>query len=171
MPRRPMYLDGRSAEDLKKIQTRLNKYASRPVWDRRIQHELRGPIRAAERAVRLKILSLPSRGLSARRGQESLRRKIFRALKTNVDTSAQYTGAFIWVDAYSMPSGEENLPAYMERVRRYTRWRKPVFGNREVWATQRAHPYFYRTLRPFQEEAADVAEKVLDDMKKDVESK
>jgi hypothetical protein len=171
MPRRPMYLDNRSAEDLKKLQDRLHKYASRSVWDKKIQRELRGPIRNAERAVKLKILSIPSKGLSARQGRESLRRKIYRSVRTNVDTSAQYTGAFIWVDAYEMPTGEENLPAYMERVRRYTRWRKPVFGDREVWATQRAHPYFYRTLRPFQVEAAEVAEKTLDDMKRDVESK
>lgn len=171
MARRPLYLDNRSARDLEKIQVRLRKYATRSTWDKKIRRELAGPLRDAEQVVKLKILSIPSRGLSARRGRESLRRKIHRAVKTNIDTSPQYTGAFLWVDAYEMPSGEENLPAYMERVRRYTRWRKPVFGNREVWAGQRAHPYFYRTLRPFQERAADVAEDALDEMRKDVESK
>lgn len=170
MARRYVRLDNRSEADLRKIQGRLRKYSSRPVWDKRIKRELIGPLRDAERAVKLKVLSLPSKGLSARRGQETLRHKIYNAIKTNVDTSPQYTGAFIWVDAYSMPSGEENLPAYMERVRKYTRWRKPVFGNREVWATQKAHPYFFRTLRPFEVETADVADDLLKKMKRDVES-
>lgn len=119
--------------------------------------------------MKLKVLAIPSRGMNARKGRESLRRKIYRAVKTNVDTSPQFTGAFVWVDAYEMPSGEENLPAYMERVRRYGRWRKPVFGNREVWATQKAHPYFYRTLRPFEKTTADVAEKVLGQMRKELD--
>lgn len=169
MPRRSVQLDRKSLEELKKLQKDLHKFAQRPTWDKKIRNELVGPIRDAERAVRTKIMSIPSKGLSARRGHEPLRNKINRALKTSVDTSAQYTGAFIWVDAYSMPSGEENLPAYMERVRRYGRWRKPVFGNREVWATQRAHPYFYRTLRPFEVETAKVAETVIDQFRRELD--
>jgi hypothetical protein len=84
-----------------------------------------------------------------------------RALKTNVDTNPQYTGGFVWLDANEMPSGEENLPAYMERIRRYTRWRHQVFGNENAWVTQRAHPYFYRTLKPWENTVADIAENVI----------
>lgn len=169
MPRRSVELDKRSVEELKKLQRDVRKFAQRPEWERRIRRELTGPIRDAERAVKLKILSIPSKGGNARHGRESLRRKIYRAVKTKVDTTPQYTGAFLWVDAYEMPSGEENLPAYMERTRRYTRWRKPVFGNREVWATQKAHPYFYRTLKPFENTTADVAEKVMGQMRKELD--
>lgn len=169
MPRRSVELDKRSAEELRKLQRDVRKFARRPEWDKRIRRELVGPVRDAERAVKLKILSLPSRGLNSRRGRETLRHKIYRAVKTNVDTGPVYTGAYVWVDAYEMPSGEENLPAYMERVRRYGRWRRPVFGNREVWATQKAHPYFYRTLKPFENATGDVAEKVLGQMRKELD--
>lgn len=169
MPRRSIELNKRSADELRRLQRDVHKFARRPEWERRIRRELDGPVRDAERAVKLKILSIPSKGGNARKGRESLRSKMLRAVKTNVDTTSQYTGAFIWVDAYAMPSGEENLPAYMERARRYGRWRKPVFGNREVWATQKAHPYFYRTLRPFENTTADVAEKVVGQMREELD--
>lgn len=169
MARRSIELDKRSAEELKRLQRDLHKFANRPEWDRRIRRELVGPVNDAERAVKAKILSIPSKGLSARQGRESLRLKMYRAVKSQVDTSSQFTGGFVWLDAYEMPTGEQNLPAYMERVRRYGRWRKPVFGNREVWATQKAHPYFYRTLRPFEKTTADVAEKVLGQMRKELD--
>lgn len=151
----------RSVEELKKLQTDLRKLSKRGGWDAKIRQELKGPVEDAKRAVTKKILAIPSKGVSARQGRESLRRKMIRALKTNVDTNPQYTGGFVWLDANEMPSGEENLPAYMERIRRYTRWRHQVFGNENVWVTQRAHQYFYRTLKPWENTVADVADRVI----------
>ncbi len=159
----------RSVEELKKLQTDLRKLSKRGGWDTKIRQELKGPAADAKRAVEKKIQAIPSKGISARQGRESLRRKMLRALKTNVDTTKEYTGAFVYLDAYEMPSGEENLPAYMERLRRYTRWRHTVFGNESVWVTQRAHPYFYRTLKPWENTVADIAERVIDQQAREFE--
>lgn len=174
MPRRPAPVK-KSVEELKKLQKDLRRYSKLPQWHTRIQAELRGPVREAEEKVKSKILSIPSR--TANRGgrggrRESLRRKMVRATKSNVETTKpDLTGGFVWVDAYEMPTGEENLPAYMEGIRRYTRWRSPVFGDTENWKTQRAHPYFRRTLRPYEAKSIAVAEKVIDQVKKDIEGK
>lgn len=159
----------RSVDELKKLQADLRKLARREGLDARIRKELKGPAENAKRKIQSKILSLPSKGQNARKGRESLRRKMYRAVKTNVDTSKDFTGAFVWVDAYEMPTGEENIPAYMEGIKRYTRWRHMVFGNEEKWVTQPRHQYFYRTLKPFESVAADVAENVIGDVKREFE--
>lgn len=160
----------RSVEELKKLQRDLRRYSRRGGWDAKIKEELKSPANDAERAVKAAIQRIPSKGQTARKGRRSLRASMVNAVKTNVDTSRDYTGAFVYVDAYSMPAGQENLPAYMERVRRYTRWRHMVWGVETAWVTQKAHPYFYRTLRPYESVAADVAEKVIDQVKREVES-
>lgn len=167
MPRTPAKTK-KSVEELKQLQKDLRRYSKLPTWHDKIKAELRGPVREAEAKVKSKILSIPSRNRT--RG-ESLRRKMVRATKSNVETRNDLTGGFVWVDAYSMPSGEENLPAYMEGIRRYTRWRHMVFGNPEAWVTQRAHPYFRRTLRPYEAKSIAVAEKVIDQVKRDLERK
>ncbi len=171
MPRRPAATK-KSVEELKKLERELQKYARLPQWHDKIKAELRGPVQEAEAKVKSKILAIPSRtrNRGGRGGrQESLRRKMVRATKSNVETRNDLTGGFVWVDAYSMPSGEENLPAYMEGIRRYTRWRHMVFGDAETWVTQRAHPYFRRTIRPYESKAIAVAEKVIDQVKRDLE--
>lgn len=160
----------RSVEELKRLQKDLRRYSRRDGWDAKIKKELRGPADDAERAVKAAIQRIPSKGRNARKGRRSLRSAMVRAVKSNVDTTRDYTGAFVYVDAYSMPSGDENLPAYMERVRRYTRWRHQVWGIETNWVTQKAHPYFYRTLRPYETVAADVAENVIDQVKREVET-
>lgn len=173
MPRRPA-VTKKSVEELKKLQKDLQRYSRLPQWHDKIKTELRGPVREAEEKVRAKILSIPSRtrNRGGRGGhQESLRRKMVAALKSNVETRKDLTGGYVWVDAYAMPSGEENLPAYMEGIRRYTRWRHMVFGDPEVWVTQRAHPYFRRTVRPYEAKSIAVAEKVIDQVKRDLERK
>jgi len=160
----------RSLEELKKLQRDLRRYSRRGGWDAKIKEELKGPANDAERAVKASIQRIPSKGQTARKGRRSLRAAMVRAVKTNVDTTRDYTGAFVYVDAYSMPVGDQNLPAYMERIRRYTRWRHEVYGIETLWVTQKAHPYFYRTLRPFESVAADVAENVIDQVKRELES-
>lgn len=171
MPKAPAKTK-RSVEELKQLEKDLRRYSKLPAWHDRIKAELRGPVREAEAKVKSKILSIPSRvrNRGGRGGrQESLRQKMVRATKSNVETTDDLTGGFVWVDARSMPSGEENLPAYMEGIRRYTRWRHMVFGDPDVWVTQRAHPYFRRTLRPYEAKSIAVAEKVIDQVKRDLE--
>lgn len=161
----------RSVDELKALQKQLRRYSRMPEWHDRIKEELRGPVREAETKVKAKILAIPSktRDRGSRGGKRgSLRRKMVQAVRTNVDTTKDYTGGFVWLDAYSMPADEQNLPAYMERVKRYTRWRHTVFGDESKWVTQKAHPYFYRTLKQYETVTADVAEKVISAAERDI---
>jgi hypothetical protein len=164
-------LDRKSREELEEIQRILTKYARLPEWDSIIRKELAKIEGPATAKLKSKIRGIPSRvrNRGSRGGrQTSLRSEMIRAVKFNVDTSAQYTGAFIFLDAREMPEGRENLPAYMEGVRYYTRWRHPVFGDYDNWVTQKRHPYFYRTLRPFEVKTAKAAEEAIKAIRKDL---
>lgn len=164
-------MDKKSREELEEMQRILTKYARLPEWDSIIRKELARIEGPATTKVKAKIRGLPSRtrNRGSRGGKRtSLRTEMVRAVKFNVDTTSQYTGAFIYLDARKMPSGRENLPAYMEGVRYYTRWRHPVFGDTDNWVTQKRHPYFYRTLRPFEVKTAKAAEAVIKEIRKDL---
>lgn len=174
MPRRSRTpVDKKSREELEEIQRILKKYARQPEWDKIIRKELAKIEGPAMAKVSGKIRAIPSRtrnrgGRGGSRG--SLRREMVQALRFNVDTNPQYTGAFLWLDARRLPGGRENLAAYMEGVRYYTRWRHPVFGDTENWVTQKRHPYFYRTLRPFELQTAKAAEAVIKAIRKDLDA-
>lgn len=171
MPRAPK----KTAEELEKLQKDLIRYSKMPGWESKIRAELKGPVEEAERKVKARIMSIPSGTVErGRRGgmRQSLRRSMVRATKSGVGnrgTVRDIIGGFVWVDAPSMPQGQENLPAYMEGIRRYTRWRHMVFGNEEEWVTQRAHPYFRRTVRPYEAKGIAVAEKVIDQVQRELE--
>lgn len=167
MPRRKV--DRKSREELEEIQRLLRKYAKHPTWDRIIRSELAKLEKPAMAAVQRKIRAIPSRTKRHIRGGRDLRAEMITALKWNVDTTRDYTGAFLFLDAYSMPHGRENLPAYMEGIRYYTRWRSPIFGDMDRWKTQPKHPYFYRTLRPYELKVAKAAEQVINTIVKDIE--
>jgi len=51
-----------------------------------------------------------------------------------------------------MPDRMKALPGYAEGIRRRP-WRHPVFGNREVWVSQRPFPRFYEAAQPDEAEA------------------
>jgi len=170
-PRSRAPLERKSQEELEEIQRILTKYGRLPEWQAIIKRELSKIEGPAMAAVQAKIRAIPSKvRRRGERGGRSLRREMIEALRFNVDTSKEYTGAFIFMDARRMPSGRENLPAYMEGVRYYTRWRHPVFGNEEHWVTQPRHPYFYRTLRPFEVQTAKAAEAAIQAIRKDLQA-
>ncbi len=172
-PRSRTPVDRKSVEELREIQKILTKYSKLPEWQKIVKRELAKVEGPAIAKVKTKIRAIPSRtkNRGSRGGrQTSLRREMVRAVRFNVDTSKEYTGAFIYLDARVMPSGRENLPAYMEGVRYYTRWRHPVFGNEDEWVTQKRHPYFYRTLRPFELQTAKAAEAAITAIRKDMQA-
>lgn len=172
MPRRTPE-QRKSDEELREIQKILTKYSKLPEFQGIIKRELSKIEGPAMAKVQAKIRAIPSRtrNRGSRGGrQTSLRREMVQALRFNVDTSKTYTGAFLWLDARRMPLDRDNLPAYMEGVPRYTRWRHQVFGNEEVWVTQKRHPYFYRTLRPFEIQTAKAAEAAIKAIGKDLKA-
>lgn len=113
-------------------------------------------------AVKQAALSIPSKGQSSRRGRRSLRTSIARATQARVRSAGRSAGVTIWVSPRRMPEGQHNLPAYMEGMRPFQRWRHPRFGDTDHWYTQRAHPYFYKTIRPLEGDAQDAALRAVD---------
>lgn len=57
------------------------------------------------------------------------------------------------------------LPRYVEGLRRGP-WRHPLFGNREVWFTQRRKPFLLRTVLPHKNQ---VREAILDEFERTVD--
>lgn len=78
-------------------------------------------------------------------------------------------GVTIEVNKAKLPPDQRSMPNDLESSKG---WRHPVFGNREVWASQRGGPWFYPTCRRHAEDfrsaiyaagedaAAQLAEKV-----------
>lgn len=112
-----------------------------------LRKQLRKNITAAAKptvpAIRSKVRALPSKNESQREGP-GLRASIAKATRLQVQMSGRYAGVTIRVDPKKMPAGMHNLPGYLEGAPPFQRWRRPVYGNRNAYVTQRPHPYFYR---------------------------
>ncbi|HWU24076.1 MAG TPA: hypothetical protein VN088_21250 [Nocardioides sp.] len=128
-----------TTRDLKRIATEL-----RVMGDKQLKAEFRKELRKAARpmvpAVKQAIRAIPSkRSYSA----DGLRGTMSSAVKLQVKTAGKQTGVRLRVDGRKMPAHMKSLPSMVEGKKR---WRHPVFGNKEVWVTQDARPYFYQTV-------------------------
>jgi hypothetical protein len=79
----------------------------------------------------------------------------------------------VWINPERIRPDYMTLPLYMEgatgtRRRDYTRWRHPVFGNRDVWVQQPAHPYFYQAVRPLGPASEIAMREALDEVTRDL---
>lgn len=108
----------------------------REAGERDLQRELqqaleKGANKIAE-AQKRTVKSLPTHG----RKHTGLRARVAKEVRVQVQTSA-YGGVRI-VEGKTSALG--NLPAHMNAGS----WRHPVFGNREIWRTQKIAPgWFY----------------------------
>jgi len=137
----------------------------------RLRRELRRAARPMVPAVRAAVLALPSQGQNARRGRDSLRRSIARATQLQVQTSGTRPGVRVWVNPRRMPEGQANLPAYMEGIRPFHRWRHPVYGDEDTWVTQPSRPFFYRAVRPLEDGVAEAGARVMDEIAREIEGR
>ena len=118
--------------------------AFRGMDNRRILSIYRRQLRVHQsgirREVRAAIFAIPSKKSGS---PEPLRVRLARCVKVFSDvTGAEATvGVYMAVD--QMPPGERSLPLYEEGVSKRGQWRHPVFGDRDIWASQAAHPYFF----------------------------
>lgn len=128
---------------------------------KRMRRELRQAGRPMVPAVRAAVLALPSKGQNARRGRPSTRAQVARATALRVRASGRTPGVSIWVNPKRMPEGKRNIPAYMEGIRPFHRWRHPTFGDWEKAVQQPATPYFYRAVRPYEDGVAEAGDRVL----------
>ena len=138
---------------------------------KRLRKELKGTGTRIVKAEKHAVRALPSKGQSARRGRPSLRATTARATQLRIRTSGPRAGVTVWVNPKRMGPGRANLPAYMEGVRPFQRWRHPVFGDADTWVTQRPRPWFYRTAARYEDDAQRGAARVIDSIAREIESR
>ena len=117
----------------KDIRKALNAKQLRKELTKGIREELRPAVLAVK---------------SAYGGGKHLRPALRKATRMEVRTGGKMAGASIRVDGRKMPADMRSVPKYYEGYKRP--WRAPVFGNRDVWVTHRAHPTFDKTVKPFE---------------------
>jgi hypothetical protein len=152
----------RGGRDLARISRELRRM-NNPELKKRFRQELRAAGKPMVPAVRAAIRQIPSkRGYSA----DGLRGQMARAVKLEVRTTGREAGVRLRVDGRKMPDQKKALQSYMEGVR--SRWRHPVYGNREVWVTQPSKPYFYRTVEPMGLAAQRNIQRAADNVARDI---
>lgn len=80
-------------------------------------------------------LAIPAAGPAS----TGLRDAIAKATQIKIVTSGKNVVVRVWVNPSRMPAGQQELPSLMEGLRK---WRHPVYGDKAVWVSQPAHPYF-----------------------------
>lgn len=93
------------------------------------------------------------------RGQPDLRILLAKATWTQARLTGKEAGVRVRTDGRRMPSGMKALGNLAEGLghrvdRRPGRWRHPVYGDRDVWVSQRPFPRFYDAIGEGNELAA-----------------
>lgn len=130
----------RGGAELRRISLELRRMGGGELT-KKLRRELRKAAQPLVPAVRASIMQIPTTGDKS----TGLRRQMAKATKLEMKTTGRQAGIAIRVDGRKMPSRCGRLPSYMEGTRK--RWRHPVYGNRNVWVGQQAHPYFYNVVR------------------------
>lgn len=87
----------------------------------------------------------------------------------NVRLTGTRAGVRVYIDGRKMPSGKRTLPKYVEGVPKWTKWRHPVFGNRDAWVSQRSTPFFARATSTAEHSVKSAVDSVIDRTVKDLE--
>ena len=126
--------------------SRRLKQAGRGDLQRRLTREIRKAGRPALTATqaawrRVDVSSTRGGGKSS-----GLRARTAAATRISILGS----GIRIRVEGKKVDPRYRSLPFYLDALGKT--WRHPVYGNREVWTTQRGQEVFYKTLRGFEPE-------------------
>ena len=117
--------------------------------------------------VRASALAIPVKEDGKHTG---LRARIAQCATQASWTTGREAGVSVWMDTRRMEPDYRTPPLYMDGVaagpsrRGYTRWRHPVYGNRDAWVTQEAHPYFSRAVEPLGPAAGIALRGALEDV-------
>lgn len=133
-----MQITIRDNGDLKAAARALRRNADAKELRKEFTKAIRDELRPAVGAVR-----------AAYGGGKHLRPALAKATRMEVRTAGRHAGARIRVDGRRMFPRGGSLPAMYEGEKR---WRHPVFGNRDIWVSQKGRPTFYPTVRPFTEQ-------------------
>lgn len=102
-------------------------------------------------------------GKVARRRRSSrptgLRASIARGVKSRVQWSGYKFGVRVYIDASGLPQSQRKLPRYLDGQ---GRWRHPVWGHRDRWASQTGSPYFMVTIQPHQKRLRAEVRRTID---------
>jgi hypothetical protein len=124
-----------NAKDLRKILRRQLTAAGKPMI----------PV------IRSEIMGIPSQNQNNALGRPGLRKSTARAVRLQVATKGGRAGVVVRVDPKKMPTGQHNLPAYLEGT--FTPWKSPNWkqpGHRVTWKVQHHHPYFAPVAQRFE---------------------
>lgn len=130
---------------------------------KRFRKELRSAAKPLVPSVRASIRQIPSKRPYTATG---LRGQMSRATGLQVKTAGRQASVVIRVDGRKMPTRAKAVQSYMEGIK--PRWRHPVYGNRETWVQQPAHPYFYKIVRMGGPRARLAVNRVLDQVSRDI---
>lgn len=127
--------------------------------------ELRKVAEPALLAARASLMSMAS-GSSVEPG---LRSTVAAHTRIRVRLVGKRPGVSIRADKTGMPRGFDNAP---KRLNSPKGWRHMVFGDPDVWVTQRGKPgWFDDTISRHRPAAVRAAQKALDDMARRIDAK
>jgi len=130
---------------------------------------LEGAARPYPARVRASVLAIPVKEGGKHTG---LRARIAQCVELSSGTDAKGAYASVWVNPFRMLPDYVTLPLYMQgvsegRLRRYDRWRHPVYQtarNPDTWRQQSSHPYFYQAAEPLGRAAGEALKAALEDI-------
>ena len=155
--------------DLRKLSKDLRKHADGKRLAKELRQELRAVVKPFVPIVRSAIAAIPSKNQNAALGRGSLRKQMQRATKVKVRPTGKAAGVSLGVIPSMIPGyHRQNLPAYMEKRRGYTRWRHPNWGRKDR-SQQPGHPYFYKSVLPAGERAFKATQNIVDRIAKEIE--
>lgn len=165
MPKAFVIKDG---GDLKLLNKALRQQADGKQLRKELTSAFRAVLRPIAREVQAAYRAAPSEGHDTashgRRDQPDLRQLLAKATKVEVRLSGKQAGARIRVDGRRMPDRMKSLPAYWEGEGGprggASRWRHPVYGDRDTWVQQpsrpTATPIFAKAEKPAHREVEQV---------------
>jgi hypothetical protein len=125
------------------------------------------PIVAEVKQVELNIPATHEAGATRKKKGENLGLRAALASATKADFNGTSKGAAVHIRVsttkFMSASGRPRTIPYYIEGRRKRSWRHPVFGNRDVWVTQSAHPFLAPTVSAHKEKfAKEVTDAVMD---------
>lgn len=173
MANRSIHVRVEGVEQLTQLHRALRGQADGKERIKQLRKELVKAAKPLIPAIRANIKSIPSRGQSRRRGRKPLRTRLSQSLTTQIRFRGPRAGIYVFMNPRKMPDGQKALPGYFETVPGKTRFRHPVFGNREVWVQQNPPQpgYFTRAIEGTERQVARNIERVLDETARSIEDR
>jgi hypothetical protein len=163
MPDASLRVDTRAqGADLRAIARELRAMDDRKVKDL-FKRKLEPAAARFVPRVRASVMAIP---VKADGKQTGLRARIADCVQVaSWEPGTRQVSVAVEIDPKRMPAREMSLPLMMEGAKR---WRHPVYGNRDNWAQQPPHPYFYQAASGFGRAGGDAIRAALEDITRQI---